>query len=214
MNTIYCFWTGTNIMDEKRKMCLKLLKKFSKCNVILVTPDNLNKFILKEHPLHPRYQYLSSVHKADYLRTYFMNFIGGGYSDIKSASGSWIESFKILKESDDKLIIGYKELKNGSAYNPDENAWRYLIGNGAYISKPNTLLTNKWYNEMIELMDRKFEALKANPANCHRDYFNLKGSKYPLGWSELLGQIFHRVCYEYKDKLINTLPLPKFKSHI
>lgn len=214
MNTIYCFWTGTNIMDEKRKMCLKLLKKFSKCNVILVTPDNLDSFILKEHPLHPGYQYLSSVHKSDYLRTYFMNFLGGGYSDIKSTSGSWVESFKILKESDDKWIIGYKELKKGSAYNPDENAWRYLIGNGAYISKPNTPLTNKWYNEMIELMDRKFEALKANPATSHRDYFNFNGSLYPLGWSELLGQIFHRVCYEYKDKIINTLPLPKFKSHV
>ena len=32
--------------------------------------------------------------------------------------------------------------------------WKELIGNGAYISKPNTPLTNEWYNEMIALLEK------------------------------------------------------------
>ena len=53
----------------------------------------LDKYILQEHPLHQSFNYLSETHKADYLRTYFMRFHGGGYSDIKKTSGSWIDSF-------------------------------------------------------------------------------------------------------------------------
>ena len=73
-NIIYCFWTGTNLMSDKRKICLQQLRETSKCNVILVIPETLNNYILDEHPLHPSFNYLSETHKADYLRTYFMRF--------------------------------------------------------------------------------------------------------------------------------------------
>ena len=85
---IYVFWTGNNQMSENRNECLKELIKVSKCNVILVKPEMLNKYILDEHPLHPSFNYLSETHKADYLRTYFMRFHGGGYSDIKKTTES------------------------------------------------------------------------------------------------------------------------------
>ncbi len=208
---IYCFWTGTNPMNIKRKRCLENLIKNSECNVILVTPNNLNNYILKDHPLHEAYQYLSAVHKADYLRTYFMNFIGGGYSDIKNTTGSWIESFDKLYNSD-KLAIGYKELPGGSAYCPTIDTWKVLIGNGAYIFKPNTEFTNKWYNEMIKLLDSKLEELKKNPASNPRDYFGFEGSKYPLEWNEMLGRIFHRISFGFRNKYFNTLPKPIFKN--
>ena len=80
-NKIYCFWTGENKMSEQRLKCLEQLRKKSQCNVILVTPKILDKYILDKHPLHPSFKYLSQTHKADYLRTYFMRFHGGGYSD-------------------------------------------------------------------------------------------------------------------------------------
>ena len=72
-----------NPMSKNRQDC-KTIDKVSQCNVILITPEKLNKYILNEHPLHPSYYYLSEVHKSDYLRTYFMRFYGGGYSDIKN----------------------------------------------------------------------------------------------------------------------------------
>ena len=111
---IYCFWTGNNPISENRRKCLEQLIKVSKCNVILVTPSTLNEYILDEHPLHPSFNYLSETHKADFLRTYFMRFHGGRYSDIKKTTGSWIESFEKLKKSD-KWIIGYKEVEGGVA---------------------------------------------------------------------------------------------------
>uniref|UniRef100_A0A6C0I4I0 Uncharacterized protein n=1 Tax=viral metagenome TaxID=1070528 RepID=A0A6C0I4I0_9ZZZZ len=82
-NIIYCFWTGDNKMSNARIECLNNLRTVSECNVLLITKDNLSNYILNDVPLHPSFNYLSETHKADYLRTYFMNFYGGGYSDIK-----------------------------------------------------------------------------------------------------------------------------------
>ena len=101
---IYTFWTGDNEMPENRKRCLYLIKKLSNVDVILITKDNLNQYILE--PLHPSYEYLSFTHRADYLRTYFMHFYGGGYSDIKETTGSWDKYFDIL-DSSDYYAIGY-----------------------------------------------------------------------------------------------------------
>ena len=61
------FFELENPMSKNRQDCLKQLIKVSQCNVILIT-EELNKYILNEHPLHPSYYYLSEVKKSDYLR--------------------------------------------------------------------------------------------------------------------------------------------------
>jgi len=209
---IYCFWTGTNLLTENRIRCLDNLKNVTNYNIILVTPLNLNDYILEEHPLHEAYDYLSETHKADYLRTYFMHFHGGGYTDIKETRGSWIKSFNDLKNDNNKWICGYKESNNG-VNAPLSDKWSELIGNGAYICKPKTPLTTEWYNEMIKLLDTKIEKLKIFPAKFPQDCDNNSGNCYPIGWSEMLGKIFHKVCYKYKEYLLNTLPTPIFHSY-
>lgn len=208
---IYVFWTGNNPMSKNRQNCLNELIKVSQCNVILVTPEILNKYILDEHPLHPSFNYLSETHKADYLRTYFMRFHGGGYSDIKKTTGSWVESFEILEKSD-KWIIGYKEIEGGVAFSPLTYKWKELLGNCAYICKPNTLFVIEWYNEMIKLMDQKYSELKKNPATFPQDKKELNNG-YPIEWNEMLGRIFHKILYSYKDKSLNTLPICIFNSY-
>jgi hypothetical protein len=206
MHTIYTFWTGDNHMSKDRVFCLEKLKQITMCNVILVDKTNLHNFILKDHPLHESYQFLSETHRADYLRTYFMHFYGGGYCDIKVTTGSWIESFEELMNSD-KWINGYRERDEGCiAYTPYCEYYRELIGNGAYICKPQTPLTQEWYSEMISLMDKKLEQLIEYPASFPQDCAEVSNGRYPIEWNEMLGRIFHRVCYEYKDKLLNTLP--------
>ena len=201
---IYCFWTGTNEMSENRKKCLDNLTKYSGVPVILVTPTNLNKFIIKDKPLHEGYQYLSETHKSDYLRTYFMRFHGGGYSDIKKTTGDWNDSFTKLNNSD-KWIIGYREYEGGSANKSLTDDWKDLIGNGAYICKPNTPFVIEWYNNMNSVMDTKYEELKKNPSTFPRDKKELNNG-YPIEWNELLGRIFHKYVYYYKDKVMRTLP--------
>ena len=211
---IYCFWTGTNEMSENRKKCLDNLTKYSGVPVILVTPTNLNKFTIKDEPLHGGYQYLSETHKADYLRTYFMRFHGGGYSDIKKTTGDWNDSFTKLNNSD-KWIIGYKEYEGGSANKSLENDWKDLIGNGAYICKPNTAFTKEWIDNVHNVLDCKLKNLKIFPAQHPRDFSNKifedgSVSDYPLRWTEICGEIFHLLCLKYSKKLLKNLPSPDF----
>jgi hypothetical protein len=191
-------------MSESRLESLRQLQEQSECTVVLVTKETLSNYILPEHPLHEGYTYLSETHKADYLRTYFMNFHGGGYSDIKKTSGSWRNAFDQLN-STDAWICGYKEIPGGVAYPPHEDKWRDLVGNGAYICKPNTPLTQLWYSSMIQLLDTKLSALIEHPSTFPQDRSEV--SSYPIGWNELLGRIFHKVSYEFKEKCINILPM-------
>lgn len=132
MSVVYMFWFGYNMSDD-RKRCFEQFKEISETKVILITYKNLNNYILDSEPLHPAFKYLSYTHQADYLRTYFMNFYGGGYSDIKMTTGSWKKSFDDLYNSD-KWINGYQEIGyNGVAVNYLKSNWYELIGNGAYI---------------------------------------------------------------------------------
>ena len=138
---IYIFWTGNNEITPNRLKGIESLKKNSGVRVQLITPNNLNDYIVKDDPLPEAYNYLSLVHKADYLRTYFMYHYGGGYADIKLYKHSWIEAFEQLENSD-AYAIGYKEVgwwgaanqtvKEKSLKNDLAIYWRYLIGNCAY----------------------------------------------------------------------------------
>ena len=222
---IFCFWTGTNQLTENRKECLKTIESngdsFSsgKENYTLVTEENLDKYILKSHPLHEAYKYLSETHKADYLRTYFMHFYGGGYTDIKRQTGTWSTSFDKLLENKDMYAVGYTEIgQNGVSHISDgyyKPYWKELIGNGCYIFRPNTPFTKKWYENMISILDQNLELLKENPARHPRDCIEHFGwTSYPIKWSQILGDVFHPICYEYKDKLLHGLPMPLFYDYL
>lgn len=211
---LYCWWTGSNIMSSVRSNCLANMKLITECNVLCLYKDDIQTYILPDHPLHDAYKYLSETHKGDYLKAYFMNFYGGCYSDIKAQKGSWLKSFYDLQISD-KWIIGYKELCKDHIAGPPElkNNYKELIGNGAYICKANTPLTNEWYNEMIKLLDTKLDKLKEFPATFPQDCAEVSKGKYPIEWNEINGRIFHRISYKYKDKLLNTLPRPICRNY-
>jgi len=207
-NIIYCFWTGKNEMSDNRKRCLENLKNMEKCETILITSDNLQDYILSDNPLHEAYEHLSETHKADYLRTYFMHFYGGGYSDIKSPSDNWENAFENMRNDEKMYINGYRETSAGDiAYYEVSDRYNELIGNGAYIVRPNTEFTNRWYNSMIQLMDSKLIELKNNPASSPQD---TKGSSsgYPLEWNEMLGRIFHKELINCLPYILFTVPRP------
>lgn len=208
------FWTGDNPLTPNRIQCIYQFENISKSIVCLVTKKNLNNFILETEPLHPAYNYLSETHKADYLRTYFMHFYGGGYSDIKMTTGSWEKAFNDLKNSD-KYIIGYKEIGPSGVAGPKDlqDNWNYLIGNGCYICKPRTEFTEKWYKTMIQLLDSKLSKLYRFPATFPQDCAENSNGKYPIEWNEMLGRIFHPLCYEYRDYIMNTLPICILKNY-
>jgi hypothetical protein len=208
------FWTDKNEMSQNRIRCMQQFKNVSETNVILITPDNLSSFVMSEAPLHPAYEYLSATHKADYLRTYFMHFYGGGYSDIKMTTGSWRHAFKELYQSNN-YINGYSEMGPHCIAGTRElrDKWQLLIGNCAYICEPQTEFTEKWYGRMIKLMDEKISKLREYPATFPQDCAEISNGKYPIEWNEMLGRIFHPICYEYHAKVMNTLPTSIFQNY-
>jgi FkbM family methyltransferase len=211
---LFTFWTGYNPMSENRKKCLNNLRNNTDANVLLIDVYNYEDYILQIAPLHPAFPYLSETHKADYLRAYFMHYYGGGYSDIKYATGSWLASFDEMSDPGNiNIICGYKEIgPHGVPVAELREHWEALIGGGCYIAKPNTEFTKKWYNRMVEVLDKKLEALKQNPAKHPQDCSE-EGTGYPLAWQEILGVIFHRVCYEERDKISQSLPILLFHSY-
>lgn len=209
---IYCFWTGDNEMSENRKKGYESLIKNSGIKVQLITPENLGDYILPEHPLHPAYDYLSLVHKSDYLRCYFMHFHGGGYSDIKTNNNNWKKSFHSIVENTNKWLLGYTELtpfgmgKNQGVIDTDlQYYYKSCVGTGGFICRSNTKFTTEWYTELNLRMDSFEEELKKFPGD-------VKGRNhgYPIGLLVVLSQIFAPLCLKYKDNIIHddtTLPI-------
>ena len=219
---IYCFWTGDNEMSENRQKALQSIIDTSDSNVILVTPKNLHKYIIE--PLHPGYQYLSQVHKSDYLRAYFMHYHGGGYSDIKHNNFSWIPYFEKLYNNPDKWAMGYKEIPGGVPVDCSnkETIKNYdkIFGNGMYIFKKNTPITTERMNKLHNILDKKLELLKENPSSFPRDKTSVKIpdtdkiSKYPIVWAEIGGCILADILYKYREHLLLDMPTINMSNYL
>lgn len=215
--TIYTFWNGDLKMSENRICNLTCLKTISQSNVVFILEKDISNYILTTEPLHPAFTYLSATHKTDYLRTYFLHFYGGGYSDIKKTLGTWEEVFRNMEYSgEDILGCGYPEIgENGVAHPDYKTKWKHLIGNCAYIFKPNTEFTKEWYSTMLQLLDTKLEVLReyfvANSGNIHPQAVLEDG--YPMGWNEMLGYIFHPLVYKYHTRILPILPGTEFWNY-
>ncbi len=216
---IYIFWTGKNVITSNRFEGIKSLEKVSGVEVRLITPKNLPEYIKEDDPLPEAYQYLSCVHRADYLRSYFMYHYGGGYADIKTYFESWVPAFEKLEQSN-AYLIGYPEVGFWGVANQDmeagclkedlKNHWRYLVGNGAYICRPHTPFTAEWHAEAKRRLIGLTDELRKHPAT---DPYG-KNNDYPVKWSGLLGSIFHPLCLKYHDRLLKDKALmPSFQNY-
>lgn len=212
---LYSFWVGNNnpTMNQNRLNGLESIKINSKVNHVLVTDDILPKYVVDSHPLHEGYQYLSDVHKADYLRTYFMHHYGGGYSDIKPCSWDWNPYFDQLNNTPDAFGIGAPEDEGELSVTPNQRPWLgqhwdKLMTNDLYIFKPHTEFTDKWYHKMLSIMNEKLHLLKKTPAKNSREAADTSVTEYPIQWGEILLEVFHPLCHEYTDRLIKTMPFP------
>ena len=207
---IYCFWTGENKLTPNRVNGLKSLQKNSGVKVELITPKNLSKYIKPDDPLPEGYKYLSLIHKADYLRTYFMHHYGGGYADIKTFPYSWNGAFDKLENSNAYAIgypeigpIGVAQVENKNLKEDMKNYWRLLISNCAYIFRPYTKFTKAWLDEAKRRIKMNLNKLKNHPA---KNPFGTN-KDYPIKWTYILGQIFHPLCLKYHDKILQDSSL-------
>ena len=200
---IFCFWTGRNDMSPTRKTCLDSMRN-NFPYVELVDWKALPKYILKDHPLHPGYRYLSDIHRSDYLRCYFANFYGGGYADIKpyTSSNNWDLCFNIMDTFSEIEIVGQPEFLGGTPVSEYNNPYGVvdLVSVSYYICRANTKFSNSWYRRMIERMDHYLPELRQHPATSP-----FGGEQYPIPWTELLGNIFPHVLMERKQENARTI---------
>jgi hypothetical protein len=220
---IFCAWTGPEVMSPQRAGALWSIFKNSGRPVAFITPHTLDQWILPNHPLHEAYPYLSSTHKSDLLRCYLMHHYGGGYTDIKPTTTKWDSHFKNLEESN-CLALGYPELEHGMPHlkgpvgEQIKRAHRDLIGLCAFIFKPNSSLTQAWYEEVKIILDNKLSELKSNPSRSPLDQAGLlhedgTQSKYPLRWAEILGEVLHPLFFQNREKLLKAPINPQFHSY-
>jgi len=239
MNKIYIFWTGDNPISETRLKSIEKMRINSKSQIILVDKNNLDQYI-NPNELHPTYEYLNLAHRADYLRCFFMHHFGGGYCDIKQINDSWAPSFDLLKNSDELLCVGYQEVNHHGVANLYNSAvqlnrsnykklkakikYRYyqlnyksLIGNGAFIFKPNSSLTKEWWNSLNYRLDELLPELQLHPAKSPKERggqeYDGSLSKYPVPWSYILADILHPLSFKYRSVISRTLPPPKFTDY-
>ncbi|MBV5315724.1 MAG: hypothetical protein JZU47_20670 [Prolixibacteraceae bacterium] len=217
---VWCFWYD-GFMNENRTRSLELMKANLGVPLCLITKENLNEFILPDNPLHPTFQWLSDVHKSDYMRIYLLHHYGGGWHDIKPTqvnfSGVW-------KEFDDPevYLVGRPEIKGGPAKIFDKegewmpDCWPFLVGCGWWVGRPGTPLSLEMYQNINLFLDSNYEALKKYPAKTPFDrrkknlfskipLFHLFHKGYPLPWT-VFGNIFHPLNYKYRANVKNTLP--------
>jgi hypothetical protein len=232
---VFAFWLGDAPMSEPRKQALDTLPNTG-VPVEFLSDADVARWVVPDQPLHPAWQYLSAVHRADYLRTYLMHHHGGGYADVKPTRASWSPTFDVIEDGG-FLGAGYPELGPGGVANMgvDFSRGRYrsalsvkwwhlrwlrlnyrkLLGNCAYIFLPGTAFTTEWFRELQRRLDVLLPALEAHPARDPREkpgqMIDGSPSQYPVPWTYLLGDIFHPLTYRYRRQLSRDLPPPNVK---
>jgi len=219
---VWCFWLGATPMSEQRTKCLQSIRDVIGVEVELVTDETLSKYIKASAPFHKGYQYLSGTHKCDYARGYFMHHYGGGYTDIKTTKASWKPYFNELRGDSNLWAIGYQEgdangvapaIGNDALTKEMKDNYTKLIGNGAYIFKAGTEFTKAWTDQVNLQLDKKLSELEKHPASNSRDGEHGQTS-YPIGWSEILGSIFHPLAFKFSKHIGKNLPAPQFTNYL
>lgn len=202
---IFCFWTGPNPLTPNRQRNLASIRSLNPdIEVILVSPTELGEWVLPDHRLHPSYEHLSLIHRADYLSAYLLNFHGGGYADIKRATSAWRGAFDRIDTSD-SWMAGYRvPVRLMGTNHPNERLEKAMrrysetrLGQCAYIARPQTPLTKEWWRAINLALDDAAPALEANPGNPRGD-----NPGYPLMLNAILAQILDPLQVKYRPHLM------------
>ena len=211
-------------MSPQRRAAFESLRCNSGVRVAHITRTTLARWVDPSLPLHPLFWNLSAVHQSDYLRCYLMHVHGGGYSDIKPTSRCWVPFFDAL-EASDCFGAGYTEIGphgvapvGGRLERTLKANFDKLIGCCAMLFRPSSTFTTNWFQRLTEVMDVKAAVLCRHPARHPFDrsgvrYSDGELSQYPIKWTELLGDIFHPLAYEYRDRLLHLKMAPSFENY-
>lgn len=214
MKRILRFWWGNDIstMNKNRKSCYEsILQNSGIEQVEMITPSNYKQYEVEDHPFHEAFEYLSEVHKGDYLRAYITYHFGGCWTDVKYIEHDWNQYFDLLEKNPDKWGIGFQEM----IIDPVTHAYRThnsdhphvkCISMIHFIFREKTPLFFDYITRIEYKLNQKIDLLRQNPGSVH-PYIcsdkltnlgvkfhipeHLKEYEYPFGWTELSGTFFH-----------------------
>lgn len=213
---VYLFWLGNVDMTSERKECYKHI--IDNCPFIIneITDSNLNDYILKDFPLHEGYQYLSNVHKFDYIINYFSNYYGGIFIGIKKTYNwdIWKTYFDKLHNNNNLWICsshgngpsGITQHVSSGDFSIYKKNWQKVYGHIGWICKKNTLLTNDILNENHTVLNKYLLELKKYPAKYSRDSLQNSKSNYKIPWAILGGGSMYHGILKYSDHIDNSMP--------
>lgn len=216
---IFTIWFG-GVMSENRKRGLKKLQDSNpQLEFHVVTEQNLENWVVKDHPLHPAFPYLSDVHKSDYIRTYLMYHHGGVYSDVKAITINWKNLLEQLNNNHSLYAIGPSEstFENvsrapGSGQLGKDQVVNYqsTLYPAAYACKPLSPFAQEHLEEIERRLSYFENLLKHNPPEQPWGY----NPEYPIVWNTLHGQIFSPLNLKYHNH-ITAIPgiLNDFGNH-
>lgn len=217
---IFCMWPGEDKLTPDRATEVFSILANTQQPVIFLTPRSYRLWELPTAPFHPATQFISACHMSDYLRVYLMHHFGGGYSDIKFTYKSWVRAFAALKNNSEALVLGFpfdvpgefglskKYAGTTELENYKVNYEPFGIGHSAFIFKKKTLLTEDMLNMLHEFLDEKLPELKENPSRTQKDSFGRilpdgSISKYPLDYTEMGPDIFHKALFKHKARILH-----------
>lgn len=209
-HVIWCAWTGSNAPSENRLRGLDSIKKFNPgAEVILVTPDNINDFLVDGFPVHPIYEYLSLVHRSDYLRSYLLHHHGGAYTDLKTQRGSLSDALDLLNASADLWVVGGaipglpRRIPGESPLERDCRLNFDVVALGGSIAvRAGTPLTLEWRTEVERRCDALFAATKRHPGGIWGGRPGDMSVEYPIAWNEIQACVFEPLCLKFADHIM------------
>ena len=191
------------VREHDRKQNLAALRAGIGLPIELVTPANLNDWVVAGHPLHPAYNDLSLVHRSDYLRAYLLHHHGGGYCDLKRPIKSWADAFARAEADAEAWVVSYASSRaDWAAKAPGllgRDLLRYhqrLLGNGAYLVRPHTPFTAEWLREVERRLDYYAPQAAEFPGGVRGEVVG-----YPVSWNQLLSTVFNPLTLKYLDHI-------------
>lgn len=200
---VFAVWAGDNELTPARRRNLDHLRTTLGLPLVLVTADTLDDWVVAGHPIHPAYEHLALMHRADYLRAYLMHHHGGGYVDVKRPLAAWSGAYERMAADEAAWVTSYRTTHanwigklRGRLGLDILVRHRLMFGKCAFLMRSHTPLTAEWLAEVESVLDSKADELARQPA------LNAYGGRgYPLSWHDLLGRILDPVTLKHHDRV-------------
>jgi len=167
---IWLAWPGDDEMPGYLQACLDTVKRHNSehFEVVVITPRNVGQYL---DGIHPAFELLSYVHRADYIRCEILNQRGGIYLDTDTLA---FRSFKVF----------YDLLELYDIVNYDGSKWQEVFGLSAFgPTRRGSLLTSAWSQKLHQRLDERHEDLARFRSTCA----DLREDC--LAWTEILRNI-------------------------